>query len=169
MRHPAWHVAAALYGVLDGAVLLAPSVVLALAAHKGGIPGHEGLDLVLASGVIAVGHGVVAARRLVDERRLATRAADAWIAALDALVVLALAATLLLIVVLGGFAEHHGVLVNQGWPVLALWIGIQLGAVALAEVTGRVVFRWLERPAREEDTLVPGERASRYRTMSSSA
>ena len=72
------------------------------------------------------------------------RRADMWIAAFDALVVLALAATLLPAVVLWGFADEHASIADRGYPVVALWAGVQLVAVALAEVTGRAVFWWLE-------------------------
>jgi hypothetical protein len=67
-----------------------------------------------------------------------------WIAAVDALVVLTLAATILPVVVLWGFADEHASLANHGYPVVALWFGVQLAAVVLAETTGRVVFWWLE-------------------------
>lgn len=123
---------------------MAPSVVLALTARKGGLSGLHGVDLLLGSGIVGTFHAVVAYRRLTDERRIAERAVDAWIAAVDALVVLALGATLLLVGVLGGFADEHAVLINRGWSVVWLWVGVQLVAVLLAEATGRLVFRWLE-------------------------
>jgi Kef-type K+ transport system membrane component KefB len=140
-------VAAGVYAVVDVAVLLAPSIVLADAAQKGGLTGAHGIDLVIASAVVGLLHAGVAYRRLVDENRLAARRVDVWIAAVDSLVVLALAATLLLIAVLGGFAAQHAVVVNRGWPVVWLWVGVQLGAVVIAELTGRTVFRWLEAAA----------------------
>jgi sterol desaturase/sphingolipid hydroxylase (fatty acid hydroxylase superfamily) len=83
-------------------------------------------------------------RRLRDEERVAVRRADLWIAAVDALVVLALSATLLLIAILHGFAGEHATLADRGFPVMALWAGIQIVAVVLAELTGRIVFWWLE-------------------------
>ena len=65
---------------------------------------------------------------------------------------LALAATLLPAVVLWGFAEEHASIANRGYPVVALWVGVQLVAVVLAELTGRVVFWWLEpRPGSAPD------------------
>ena len=75
---------------------------------------------------------------------MAVRRADMWIAAGDALVVLAIAATLLPIVVLWRFADEHASMANRGYPVVVLWLGVQLVAVGLAELTGRVVFWWLE-------------------------
>jgi hypothetical protein len=136
------------YAVADVAVLVAPSVVLALEARKGGISGFHGLDLVVVSGVVGVVHAIVVVRRLLGEVRTAVRPLDVWIAATDSLVVLAIAVNVLLIAVLGGFAEQHAVLVNRGWWVVWLWVGVQGAAVAVAEGTGRVVFAWLERDRR---------------------
>lgn len=129
---------------LDAGVILAPSLVLAGAAQTGGLPDSHGLDLVGASAVIASVHAGVVWRRLRREVDEAGRVVDVWIAALDSVVVLAIGATLLLLLILGGFAEQHAALVNQGWPVLGLWIGVQALAVAIGEVSGRAVFRWLE-------------------------
>ena len=147
-------VAAITYAVVDAAVIMAPSIVLAVSARQGGLPGSHGLDLVAASLVIAVVDGVIAYGRLRGETRVAERRADVWIAALDSLVVLALGATLLMIAILGGFAEEHATIINEGWPVLALWVGVLLVAVTLAEVTGRVVFRWLEPAADVHDVAM---------------
>lgn len=143
--------AAGAYAAVDIAVLMAPSLVLAVTAEKGGLPGSHGIDLVIASGVVGLLHGAIAFSRLVDEGRVAARRLDVWLAAFDALVVLALGVTLLLIVVLGGFADAHAVLVNRGWAVVWLWIGVLLAAVALAEICGRLVFRWLERAVPKSD------------------
>lgn len=151
-RLRAHRLAAVAYAVADLAVIMAPSIVLAVTAHKGGLTTLHGLDLVLASAVIGMAHAVVAYLRLVDEARVAARRLDIWIAAVDALVVLALGATLLLIAVLGGFAEAHAVLVNRGWPVVWLWVGVQVVAVALSEAAGRLVFRWLEGAVPERTT-----------------
>lgn len=123
---------------------MAPSVVLAATAEKGGVTGLHGVDLVLASLGVGVCHAAVAFSRLLRETRLALRPLEVWIAAFDALVVLSLGATILMVVVLGGFAEQHAVLVNRGWDVVWLWVGVLLVAVALAQLTGRAVFRWLE-------------------------
>lgn len=135
---------------LDAAVILAPSLVLFGAADKGGLADSHGLDLLIASGLLAAGHAAIIWRRLRREVREAGRLADVWIATLDSIVVLALGVTLLLLLVLGGFADQHAVLVNEGWPVVALWIGVQVVAIAIAELSGRAIFRWLEprRPPR---------------------
>lgn len=137
-------VAPPLYGVVDLLVVLGPAIVVKLAADRSGIGDTQGLDLVVASAVIGLGHAVVAAKRLASEERVAVRRSDMWIAALDALVVLALGATLLLIAVMIPFADEHASLADRGYPVVALWAGIQLLAVALAEVVSRFVFWWLE-------------------------
>jgi hypothetical protein len=165
IRRAASEVAAVAYGVVDAALIMAPSVVLATSAHQGGLPGSHGLDLVAASAVIATVDGVLAWARLRGETRTATRRADVWIAAVDSLVVLALGATLLMIAVLGGFAEEHAAIINEGWPVLALWVGVLLVAVTLSELAGRAVFRWLE-PTTEPvpgrgDVAVPADVAAR--------
>lgn len=140
-------IGATAYAIADFGVIVAPAAVLASAAHKGGISGVHGLDLTFASATLGLAHAAIAFRRLVDEGRAARRVIDVWIASVDALVVLALASTVLLLVVLGGFADTHAVLVNRGWPVVTLWIGVQVLAVTAAEVTGRLVFMWLERGA----------------------
>jgi hypothetical protein len=132
------------YGVVDWIVIMAPSLAVKLAAQRGGMGSSEGLDLVVASAAIATPHAVIAARRLRFEERTAVRQLDTWIANVDALVVLALATTSLVLTVLLGFAEEHALLANRGFPVVALWLGLQLAAVALAEIVGRVVFWWLE-------------------------
>lgn len=43
-----------------------------------------------------------------------------------------------------GFSEEHASLADRGYPVVALWAGLQVVAVAAAEVVGRFVFWWLE-------------------------
>lgn len=144
MNRRASFIAAAGYAIVDFAVIVGPAVVLATAARKGGLPGIHGVDLLVASAVVGGIHAGVAFARLTDEARAAARGVDVWIAAVDALVVLGLVGSLLLVAVLGGFAEHHAVLVNRGWPVVLLWTGVQLVAVVLAEAAGRFVFRWLE-------------------------
>jgi hypothetical protein len=47
-------------------------------------------------------------------------------------------------VVLWGLADEHASMADHGFPVVALWLGIQAVAVGLAELTGRFVFWWLE-------------------------
>ena len=58
--------------------------------------------------------------------------------------VLALSSSLLVLGVLEHFAVEHAAIANRGIPVVGLWFGLQLLAVAMAEVTGRAVFWWLE-------------------------
>lgn len=141
------------YALVDWLVIMAPALAIELAADRGGIGDTEGLDLLAASAVIATVHAGLAARRLRFEERTAERRADIWIANLDALVVLALATTLLVLVVLVSFPDEHAALANRGFPVVLLWAGLQLVGVVLAEVTGRVVFRWLEPRAPHQPTV----------------
>ncbi|MDP8975736.1 MAG: hypothetical protein M3N28_05085 [Actinomycetota bacterium] len=137
-------VAPPIYGALDLLVIVGPAVAVMVAADRGGIGDTQGLDLVVASALIGCIHAVVAGRRLASEERVAVRRADMWIAAVDALVVLALGATLLIIAVLLGFSEEHASLADRGYPVVALWAGLQVVAVIVAEVVSRFVFWWLE-------------------------
>ncbi len=137
-------IVAVAYAAADFLVVLFPAVALKVAADRGGMGDVDGMDLLIASGLLGAVHAVVAGSRLRSEERMAVRRADMWIAAGDALVVLAVAATLLPIVVLWGFADEHASMANRGYPVVALWFGVQLVAVGLAELTGRLVFWWLE-------------------------
>jgi hypothetical protein len=57
--------------------------------------------------------------------------------------VLALAASLLLLVVLIVFPDEHLTFGYRGESFVLLWAGIQLAAVALAELTARATYRWL--------------------------
>jgi hypothetical protein len=144
------------YALVDWTVIMAPSLAIKVAADRGGMGTSTGLDLIIASAAVATPHALIAARRLQVEERLAVRRADVWIAAIDSLVVLALATTSLVLVIFVGFAEEHAILAGRGFPVVALWVGLQLVAVGLAEVTARLVFRWLEprsdRPAQRTTT-----------------
>lgn len=133
-----------IYGAIDFAVILTPALAFKVASDRGGMGDTDGLDLLVASTVLGIVHAVVAWSRLRNEERIAVRRADMWIAAVDALVVLTLAATLLPLAVLWGFADEHASIANRGYPVVALWAGVQATAVAVAEVTGRAVFWWLE-------------------------
>jgi hypothetical protein len=142
------------YAFIDWLVLMAPALAIELAADRGGIGDTRDLDLLAASTVIATIHAGIAARRLRWEEHMAARRADIWIASVDALVVLALATTLLVVIVLALFPDEHAALVNQGYPVVVLWIGLQLTAVVFAEITGRLVFRWLEPQAPHQPTLL---------------
>ena len=143
-RQSLLRVAIVAYAIVDWLVIMAPSLAVKLAADRGGLGDSKGLDLIFASLLIATPHAVIAGRRLRYEERTAVWRADIWIAAIDALVVLALSTTLLILVVLAVFAEEHAALANRGFPIVALWIGLQLVAVALSEATGRFVFWWLE-------------------------
>jgi hypothetical protein len=119
-------------------------VAVRLATQRGGMGDLDGVDLVIASSCIGAGHAAVAYTRLRDEERTALRRLDMWIASLNALVILGLGATLLVLLVLNRWADEHASLANRGYPVVALWIGVQLVAVGLAESVGRFVFWWLE-------------------------
>lgn len=136
--------AVVVYAVVDWLVIMAPSLAVKLAADRGGLGDSKGLDVLFASAVIATPHALIAARRLRFEERTAVRRADIWIASIDSLVVLALATTLLILVVLAFFADENAALVNRGLPIVAVWMTLQFVAVAMAEITGRVVFLWLE-------------------------
>ena len=137
-------IAPPVYAGIDFLVVLAPALAVKAAADRGGMGDTQGIDLLLASGALGVVHAAIAGARLRSEERTVVRRPDMWIAAFDALVVLALAATILPVVVLWGFADEHASLANHGHPVVALWLGVQVVAVVLAEVTGRFVFWWLE-------------------------
>jgi hypothetical protein len=137
-------IAAVGYAALDFVVILMPAVVLNLSADRGGMGDLQGTDLVVASGVLAGVHAAVAGARLRSEARMAFRRSDMWIAAADALVVLALGATLLPTVVLWGLADEQASMADRGFPIVVLWLGVQAVAVGLAELTGRFVFWWLE-------------------------
>jgi len=137
-------VAPVVYAVIDFAAIMAPSLFIKVAADRGGMASTVGLDLVAASLAIGVPHAVIAWWRLRSEERMAVRRADIWIAAIDGLVVLALGWTLLLLAVLALFVDEHSALANRGYPVIALWAGLLLVAVALAEGVSRFVFWWLE-------------------------
>jgi hypothetical protein len=142
-------IAPPVYALVDFAVIVAPSIAIKQAADRGGMGDTPGIDLVIGSVLVGSVHAVIAGRRLQSEERVAVRRLDMWIAALDAVVVLALLATLLVVVILGSFADEHSSLANRNYPVLALWMGVQVLAVAGAEATGRFVFWWLEPERRE--------------------
>ncbi|HEV8297311.1 MAG TPA: hypothetical protein VGQ20_08440 [Acidimicrobiales bacterium] len=138
-----------LYAVVDFAVIMAPSIAVKNAADRGGMGDTPGLDLVIGSLLVGTVHAVTAGVRLQSEERIALRRADTWIAALNSLVVLALGATLLLLAILEGFADEHSSLANRDYPVILLWIGVQVLAVACAEGTRGLVFWWLEPERRQ--------------------
>lgn len=146
-RLQAGRLIASVYAVACFAVVLAPALAVrwtTLRSGVGGAGGIVGWDLVAASAVVGAGHATTARARLRCEHRIAARGSHVWIASLNALVVLALGASLLVLGVLERFAEEHGAIANRGLPVVALWAGLQLVAVGLAEATGRLVFWWLE-------------------------
>jgi hypothetical protein len=158
-------IAPPIYAAIDFVVIIAPSVAVKLAADRGGLGGSDGLDLVVASAVVGLVHAAIAWGRLRSEERIAVRRADMWISAVDALVVLALGATLLLVAILYGFADEHASLADQGYPVVALWVGVQVLAIGLAELVSRLLFRWLEpqrpRPPRWRRSNAPRLRLDR--------
>ncbi|MEI2700510.1 MAG: hypothetical protein V9E94_20060 [Microthrixaceae bacterium] len=137
-------VAPPLYGLLSAAFLAAPAIAIKLAAGRSGMRGASDNDLLIASVLLGSVLAVLSATRLRSEEVHAVRRTDMWIAAFDALVVLMLGATVLPLVVLWGFTDEHATMAQRGYPVVALWAGLQVVAIMLAEVTGRVVFWWLE-------------------------
>jgi hypothetical protein len=138
------HIVAAVYATACFCAVLAPALAVRWAVFRSDIAGVAGRDIVAASVLVGAGHAAVAWTRLRCERRTAARRSHIWIASLNALVVLALSASLLVLAVLRMFAAEHAAIVNHGLPVVTLWAGLQLVAVALAEATGRLVFWWLE-------------------------
>jgi hypothetical protein len=137
-------VVATVYAAACFGVVLAPALAVRWAVFRSDIAGIAGRDVVAASVLVGGGHAAVAWIRLRSEERTALRRSHIWIASLNALVVLALSASLLVLGVLAAFADEHAAVANRGLPVVALWTGLQLLAVALAEATGRLVFWWLE-------------------------
>lgn len=161
-RHAlSWGLAA--FATLHLVVAVAPAAVLSAVARKGGIEGAYGYDLVSASVLLGSAHGAIVWRRLRDERRAGVRFVNAFIAELDAVVVLAASVTGLLFVVLGGFAPEHSAIVNQGWEVVWLWIGVLLAAIAIAELTRTAVLRWLQRERRGAETPSTGRQGDASR------
>lgn len=137
-------IAPPIYAAVDFVVIVTPAVAIVVAADQGGMGDADGRSLVVASVLLGTVHAVVAWARLRSEERIAVRRADMWLAAIDALVVLALAATLLPLAVLYNFADEHASLADRGYPVVLLWAGLQAVAVLASEATGRFVFWWLE-------------------------
>lgn len=151
-------IAPPIYALVDFLVIMAPAVAIELAGTAAGMPG-DSMDLVATSFLIGGVHAIVAWSRLLEEERVAVRRLDMWIAAIDSIVVLALSATALILLVLVVFVDEHSWMADRGYPVFVLWGGIQLAAVAVAELTGRFVFWWLE--PHEQRT----ERRARRRTL----
>ena len=88
-------------------VVLFPAVAVQSDILNAGVGSLED-DVFVASAAVGVVHMVLAWRRLVDEERTATRRLHLWIASLNALVVLALGASLLLLSILYTFALFIG-------------------------------------------------------------
>jgi hypothetical protein len=133
---------AAGFAVAGFAVLVAPAVVMRTGVLDAGV-GSMDDDVLLASILVGALHAALAWRRLRSEEQDYGRRAPLWIAALNALVALALAASLLLLVVLIVFPDEHLTFGNRGAPFVVLWAAIQLVAVGLAELTARATYRWL--------------------------
>ncbi len=145
VRHEALDlIAPPVYALLCVAVLLAPAIAITLGSDRGGMREAADADLVVASAALGVGLAALSMWRLRSEEIRAVRRADMWIASLDSLVVLMFGATVLPLVVLWGFTDEHATMAQRGYPVVLLWSGVQLAAIVLAEVVGRVVFWWLE-------------------------
>lgn len=139
--------AAALYGLAALAVVVAPALIIDSTATGGGVaPSWQALDLVAVSAVLGLGYGVVCSRRLRRQSTETRSRANAWIAAVHALVALALLSSLLLAVVLHELGSLQAPLAGQEWSLLTLWGGVQLVAIVVAEAVERRVFRWLVRP-----------------------
>lgn len=145
MKRQALKVALVVFATLHVVVAVAPAAVLAAAARKGGLPELHGFDLLAVSVVLGGLHASIVWHRLRTEHRAGVRFVDACIAALHALVVLAASVTLLLFVVLGGFAPEHAAIVNRGWEVLWLWTGLLVLAIAISELARSAVLRALQR------------------------
>lgn len=125
------------------AIVLVP----AIAAQWGVL--HDGVgslddDILIASTLVGALYAALAWRRLRDEEQLARRRLHVWIASLNALVVLALASSLLLLALLVAFPDEHFSLGDRGAPAVTMWAAIQLIAVGLAEAAARLTFWWLE-------------------------
>jgi hypothetical protein len=134
---------AAGFALAGFAVLLAPALFMRVGVLDAGV-GSVDDDILIASVLVGLVHAVLAWHRAGDKERTRQRLAHVWIASLDALVVLALSASLLLLAVLISFPDELVTLGDRGFPVVTMWAGIQLVAVLLAEATARVILWWLE-------------------------
>ena len=136
--------AAAAYALAVLVVVVAPAAVLVLAGARGGLGvTRQGFDLTVTSGLVGSAYAAVALRRLRRQETAERSRTDAWLAAAQALSVLALLSSLLLALMLLLAAPLQVVLADSELPLVALWAGGQLLAVAVAEVTERASFRWL--------------------------
>ncbi|MDK3256066.1 hypothetical protein [Blastococcus capsensis] len=141
--------AAALYGLAALGVVVAPALILDSTAAGGGVaPSWQALDLLAVSAVLGLGYGVVCYRRLRRQSTMTRSRPNVWIGAVHAFVALALLSSVLLAVVLHQLGNLQTPLAGQEWTLLALWGGVQLLAIAVAEAVERGVFRWLTSPER---------------------
>jgi hypothetical protein len=134
---------AAGFALAGAVVIVAPAVAMRWGVLHDGV-GSLDLDILAASVAVAAFNTAVSWERLLYEERAARRRLHVWIASLNALVALALGATVLLVFVLLFFPDEHASLADRGYPVIILWAATQLVAVFLAEATARLCFRYLE-------------------------
>jgi hypothetical protein len=131
---------------LGFAVVVAPAVAMRWQLMDDGLGGIDS-DILIASIFMGLVHVVVSVwmtrRSLVAHRRWT----PVWLARINALVVLALSASLLLQAVLWYLPEEQHSLASRGFAVVLVWCGIQLVAIVLAEATAYGVLRWLRAPA----------------------
>jgi hypothetical protein len=125
-------------------IVLAPAVAVRSEEVLNAGVGSIDDDILAACAAMGAVHMVLAWRRVRDEERIAARRLHIWIASLNALVVLALSASVLLLLVLYWFPDEQASLANRGFPVFLLLAGVQGVAILLAEATARLFFWWLE-------------------------
>jgi hypothetical protein len=123
--------------------VIAPAVAVRSEVLNAGV-GSIDDDVLVASALVGAVEMVLAWTRLRSQERTATRRLHVWIASFNALIALALTMPLLLLLVLYLFPDEHASLANRGFPLSALWAGVQVVAVLLAESAARFFFRWLE-------------------------
>lgn len=141
--------AAAVYAAVAFGVVVAPALILDSTARGGGVaPSWQALDLLAVSAVLGLAYAVVCYRRLRRQATMTRSRPNVWIAAANALVALGLLSSVLLAVVLHELGSMQAPLAGQEWTLLALWGGVQAGAIAIAEAVERGVFRWLTAPER---------------------
>jgi hypothetical protein len=124
-------------------VLLAPAILLQWDVLNAGV-GSVDDDLLFASALAGAAQVAITLGRTRAIRSTATHLMPLVVASLDALVVLALSGSLLVLGVLYWFPDEHASLATHGYPLVLLWGGFQLLAVVLAEVTARALLRWLD-------------------------
>jgi hypothetical protein len=134
---------AAGFALAGATVIVAPAVAMRWGLLHDGV-GSLDVDILAASLAVAAVNTAVSWQRLLYQKGAARRRLHVWIASLNALVVLALGATVLLVFVLLFFPDEHASLADRGYPVVLLWAGTQSVAVLLAEATARFCFRYLE-------------------------